>query len=387
MMDSSLIKKELDQLKEDDLFRTLEKVNPISPGEIEIDGKIYIDFSSNDYLGLSKHNKLIEAGLVALRKWGCSSRASRLISGNHILYNQLEHKLSEFKGTESALVFGNGFLCNVSIISSLVGANDAIFLDRLCHASIIDGALLSRARLFRFNHNDISHLEELLKKNRKRYKKALVVAESVYSMDGDLAPIDDLIRVCKEFDVFFLLDEAHAIGVFGENGEGLVKRDSKNKPDILMGTFGKALGSYGAFCCISKELKDYFINRARGIIYSTALPPSVLSINISSLDILKEIAHKRKNLINKAEELRTFIKNEIQQKTKGHSQIVPLILSSVRDVLHLESYLKIKGIFVKAIRPPTVPKNSPRIRISLCACHSDTSINYLKECLYNFFKK
>ena len=386
-MNHSFIKEELKQLKNRDLFRRLEKIRAISPGEIEIEGKRYVDFSSNDYLGLSTHHKLIEAGIFALKKWGCSARASRLISGNHILYEKLEEKLSKFKGTESALVFGSGFLCNISIISSLIGANDAIFLDRLCHASIIDGALLSRARLFRFNHNDLSHLESLLKNNREKYKKVLVVSESVYSMDGDLAPIRQIIELCKRFDAIFLLDEAHAVGVFGKEGEGVVEKGLKHKPDILMGTFGKALGSYGAFCCISKEFKDYLVNKARGLIYSTGLPPSVLYVNLSALTILKELTNERKRLIKKANELRDFIENDLLQKTKGESQIVPLILSSVKETLELERYLKENGIFVKAIRPPTVPKDSPRIRLSLCACHSDTSISHLKECLYNFFRK
>ncbi len=378
--------KELLKLKTKGLYRSLKQIDDLKGLAISIGGKRLIDLSSNDYLGLSQDLRLIDASIKGIKAFGCGSRASRLMSGNIRTFYDLEKKICEFKGHETSLVFGSGYICNLSIISALLGPEDAIFMDRLSHASIVDGALLSRARIFRFNHNDISHLEKKLKEYRNKYKKALITTESVFSMDGDIAPIEELISLSKRYDCLFLLDEAHAIGVFGREGEGLVPRSTPEKPHIMIGTFGKALGSYGAFCTTTKTIRNFLINKARGLIYSTALPPSILFANIEALRIVKDLKEDRKRLLGISRDFRRFIQDELGQKTTGASQICPLILNNNKISLELEKYLFEKGFFAKAIRYPTVPKDSPRIRFSFTSKIGRETLEMLKEVLKEFFE-
>ncbi len=378
---------QLRSLKDRRLLRSLNSsIRPIGDGKVCIDDKVFIDFSSNDYLGLSHHPSLKKAARNAIKKYGLGARASRLMSGNVELYLDLERLLSDLKSTEASLVFGSGYLCNLAIISSILGPGDCAILDRLCHASIVDGALLSRSRIKRFQHNDMDHLLKILEKSQKKYKKIMVAVESVYSMDGDLCPIEKLLNIVTDFDALLIVDEAHAIGVFGEQGEGLIARASIPKPDIVIGTFGKALGGYGAFCCCSEELKDYFINKARGLIYSTGLPPSVLASDLEALRLLPQLEQERTKLLSAASDLRYFIRDELGLETRGNSQIVPLLIGDVQRTMELERHLFSHGILAKAIRPPTVPEGSARIRFSLSAFHGKDILSKLKEALLRFFK-
>jgi len=358
----------------------------LAPGTIEIAGRRLIDFSSNDYLGLSLDRRLIEAGITGLKTWGCGARASMLMSGCLRPICELEQAIAAFKGTEAALVFGSGYLANVSIISTLCRPGDAVFMDRLCHASIIDGVILSKARLFRFGHNDIGQLEILLSKNRHRFRQTLIVIESLYSMDGDIAPIETFLELKDRFNAMLMVDEAHAVGVFGREGEGLADRGWQKKPDILIGTFGKALGGYGAFAAVSADMREYLVNRCRGIIFSTALPPSVVSANIEAVGIVKGLHDKRRAVLNISHELRTFIQNSLGIETTGQSQIVPLIVKDVDLSLRLEKFLSENGIFARSIRPPTVPEGTARIRFSMTACHTAGHIDRLKDVLTSFFR-
>jgi len=307
------------------------------------------------------------------------------LSGSLSLFDRLEEMIADFQGTGAALCLGNGYLANATVIPSLVGKKDAIFLDRLCHASIIDGVLLSGARFFRFRHNDPEHLEQLLNKNRRNYRRALIVIETVYSMDGDLAPFMEITGLKKQFEAMLMADEAHAIGIFGKKGEGIVAGDMPDKPEILVGTFGKALGSYGAFVACSKQVKDFLVNRCRGFIFSTALPPAVVAANLKSLEILSSAGPAREKVLDMASDLRKFIEHDLGVKTSGSSQIVPLILDDLAQTLSLEKYLFENGIFTRSIRPPTVPRNSPRIRFSITADHSTQDIQLLKKRLELFF--
>ncbi len=390
-MTGSFISKELEAelslLEEKGLRRSLLTTAFDSRGKLYINNRQCIDFSSNDYLGLSQHPGLKEAAASAIKTYGVGGRASRLMTGNLDLYRKLEEKVAHLKGTEECLVFGSGYLCNLSVISTIIGPSDCIVMDKLCHASIVDGALLSRARIIRFPHNDTERLEAILKEKRGNYKRLLIAVESLYSMDGDISPISRLVRLASKYSSILMVDEAHAVGLFGQYGEGLVARDTKEKPDLIIGTFGKALGGYGAFCATGKAFKEILINRARGLIYSTALPPSTLASNLKGVELLPKLQDERQRVLDMAHAFRHFVANRLGLKTRGNSQIVPLILKDVSQALSLEDFLRQNNILAKAIRPPTVPKDSPRIRFSFCAYHDKNDITLLQDLLEKFFKE
>ena len=381
------LRAELSRLAKAGLLRRLVTTSVGSGDSVVMDGKSVVDLSSNDYLGLSRHPLLKRAAMEAIDKYGVGARASRLMSGNFHLYDQLEEAIASLKGTEASLVFGSGYLCNLSVISGLVGPSHCIVMDKLCHASIVDGALLSRARIIRFPHNDLEYLEGILKRKRQDYKGVLIVAESLYSMDGDFAPVNELVALGRKYNALVMVDEAHALGVFGKRGEGLIAQDSQEKPDLIIGTFGKALGSYGAFCATSKVIKDFLINKARGLIYSTALPPGTLAANIEAVNLVVKLTDARQKVLEIADDFRDFVQRELCLATRGKSQIVPLILKEVSEVAALEAFLREHHILAKAIRPPTVPKDSPRIRFSFCAHHGRDTLHLIKKVLREFFKK
>ncbi len=381
------LENELDNISRAGLFRSAVPISSIHDGKVLVNGENLVDFASNDYLGLSHRKELIEAASEAVHRWGCGSRASRLMSGSLMLFDRLERKIAEFQGTEASICLGNGYIANSTIIPSLAGGGDVIFLDRFCHASLIDGVILSGARFFRFRHNDMEHLYYLLKNRRANYRRALILAESVYSMDGDMAPMEKLLAMKKDFDCILIADEAHALGIFGSHGEGIISSDEREKPEIIIGTFGKALGSYGAFAACSEGFRKYLVNRCRGFIFSTALPPAVTAANLKALEVLPHTAHERQRVLRVAGDLRTFIEKRLKKKTCGSSQIVPLILEDIRETVDLEGYLIKNGIFVRAIRPPSVPQNAPRIRFSITADHEEKDLRHLKDLLASFFAR
>ena len=319
-----------------------------------------IDFSSNDYLGLANHPKLKEVAAKACKDYPTSSSASRLLSGDSELFHQLEEKVAILKKKEAALVFNSGYQANVGIISSLYSKADLIFADKLVHASIIDGIKLSGAKLFRFKHNDLGNLEELLKNNRSKGKQALIITESVFSMDGDFAPLDGLVKLKEQYDCQLMVDEAHATGIFGENGQGLAPKQT----DIVMGTFSKALGSFGAYVATSKSVVDQLINTCRSFIYSTALPHQVVAVNLAGIDLIKAEPFRRKQLLEKTAYFRQKLGLD-----KG-SQIVPCIVGDASKAIELSQKFQAAGFWVLPIRPPTVPQGSARLRFSLSYNHS-----------------
>jgi len=338
-------------------------------GLINIKRKNLVDFSSNDYLGLSRHPELIAYSQKISEEWGVGSGGSRLMSGDTSICHELESVIKSFKGSEASLVFGCGYLANTGIISSLMKPDDIIFADKLCHASIIDGVRLSRCRFFRFNHNDANHLEELLKRHRSNYKNCLIIAESIYSMDGDIAPVEELISLKNRYSAHLMIDEAHSIGVIGSDGEGLISRDMARDVEIIIGTFGKAFGSYGAFVACSDDIKNFLINHARTFIYSTALPPNVIAVNIKAIEIVKKEPNLRKILQGASYEIRSGIRKRLKIEIKSQSHIIPIIVGSNEKALWLSKGLFDKGFYVKAMRPPTVPEGSSRIRLSVTVHH------------------
>jgi 8-amino-7-oxononanoate synthase len=308
-----------------------------------------------------------------LTKYGAGSAASRLLSGDLDIHHELEDAVARLKNKECALVFNSGYQANIGIISSLCSKGDAIFCDRLCHASIIDGILLSGARLFRFRHCDSGHLEGYLKKERTKFKNTLIITETIFSMDGDRPDLKALVEIKTRYGCSLLVDEAHATGIYGRDGSGVAEEEGLSKEvDYIMGTFGKALGSFGAYLAASKLDIDYLINKCKSFVYSTALPPAVIAGNLAAIKLLSEEPYRRARLLESAKFLREGLKAR-GFDVLGSSQIIPLMIGEIERTVTLANFLKEKGYWVMPIRPPTVPEGESRLRFSVTFDH-DTSI-------------
>jgi len=369
----------LRERSEEGSLRRLKAASSRHGGKIYFGNKEYVDFSSNDYLGLSGHPKMIAAAKEAAEIYGVGSSASRLLSGDLEICHKLEERTAEFKGKPAALVFNSGYQANVGIISALYGEGDCIFSDKLNHASIIDGLVLSGAKFFRFQHNDADHLEALLSKERSKFKSALIITETMFSMDGDRPDLATLVRLKEKFDCALMVDEAHATGIFGRSGSGVVEEEGlTDKVDLIMGTFGKALGSFGAYLAASREIIEYMVNKCRSFIYSTALPPAIIACNLAALEIVKDEPNRRRELLRCAEYFRRALK-EKGLEVRGASQIIPVIIGENRATASIAEALQEKGYWVLPIRPPTVPKGEARLRFSLSFDHKQDIVNKLIE--------
>ena len=382
---SDFMERELARLSREGLLRRLPALEDVDPPYIVLKGSgPVIDFCSNDYLGLSCRRELKEASCLAASRWGAGSRASRLLSGDHPLYQELERSVSRLKGTEACLVLGSGYLANTGIIPAVAAKGDLVLADRQIHASLIDGIRLSGARLIRFPHNDLRRLEELLE-GAGGSRRVLVAVESLYSMDGDLCPLEDLLALKEKLPFILLVDEAHAVGLFGAQGEGLIPKELAPKVDLIIGTFGKALGSYGAFCGCSGTMRQYLVNRCRTVIFSTALPPGVLAASARAVEMLSSLNEERTRVLEMSRDIARFIRDELGISVPGQSQIVSLIVGSSKKALELESFLLDRAMFARAIRPPTVAKGTERIRFSITAAHKPEHLEALKAALREFF--
>jgi len=360
----------LKKREKNNLLRTLKPATSRGGGLRSSGGREYIDLSSNDYLGFTTHPKLKQASKEAVERLGVGSSASRLLSGDSDIYHKLEEKTAQFKGKERALIFNSGYQANVGVISAFYSRGDVIFSDKLNHASIIDGIVLSGAKFFRFPHSDSSHLEQLLKEQRHKFKQALIITESVFSMEGDKPALGELVSLKEKYNCKLMVDEAHATGIFGKNGAGVVEEEGLvGKIDLIIGTFSKALGSFGGYVACSKGAVDYLINTARSFIYSTALPPSVIAVNLASLELVEEEPERRRDLINNADYFRKRLE-DLGFKIRGSSQIVPLIVSDNQKTIKASQELQRKGYWVLPIRAPTVPRGESRLRFSLNYHHS-----------------
>jgi 8-amino-7-oxononanoate synthase len=349
-------------------LRHLREAEPLENGRIILDGKDCLNFCSNDYLGLMSKLK-IDPSIAA------GATASRLICGNHASLIQLEKALATLHQCEAALVFGNGYMANLACLSSLAGRGDAIYSDKLNHASIIDGARLSDAEHIRYPHNDLDELEKQLIKGN--YRRRLIVSDAVFSMDGDRADIDRLVNLSHKYDAMLMLDEAHSGGVFGPNGAGLAAELGLSREiGIHMGTLSKAFGTYGAYVCGKQSLIDYLINFARPLIYSTALAPILTETAIQAVDLISEADNLRVKLAKNASYFREKMTSMGLDIGASTTQIVPLILNSESKVMALSKALFDNGIAALPIRPPTVTKNQSRIRFSLMASHSIDDFDY-----------
>ncbi len=360
-------------------LRELRNVLPLNGIEININGRTMLNFCSNDYLGLSMHPLLQERSIEFIHKYGSGATASRLICGNYDFYEQVENKLAQLKQVESALVLSSGFQANISVIPALADRNSLILSDQLNHNSLIQGARLARCKVAVYRHNDLSHLAQLLKQNAdKGFSRIFIVTESVFSMDGDVADMEGLVELAKQFNVFLIVDDAHATGVFGHKGMGLT---CGHDIDLVIGTFGKAGGSFGAYLACSKKLRIYMINCCSGLIYTTALPPSVLGAIDAALDLIPAMDAQRKTLHANAEYLRQSLHEKGWQTGSSSTQIIPIMIGKAADALELSKWLEENGILISAIRPPTVPEGSSRIRLSLSALHTRNHIDRVIDVL------
>ncbi len=341
---------------------------------LERDGQRLISFSCNDYLTLSTHPAVIDAAIDAARRHGAGAGASRLVTGDHPLYCALEARLAALKQTEDAVVFGSGFLANTGIIPALMAREDAIFVDELAHACIWAGARLSGAALHVFRHNDVAHLAELLAAHRQAARHAMVVTDGVFSMDGDLAPVGEMLALAKAHDAWLMTDDAHGIGVINEG------RGSAHGHDVplQMGTLSKAVGSYGGYLCASHVVCELIRNRARSFVYTTGLPPAVVGASIAALDLIANdpamcaapLAHARRFCAALG-------------LPPAESPIVPLLLGTAERALAAQAVLEGEGFLVAAIRPPTVPEGTARLRFAFTACHAPDDIDRLAQLVHD----
>ena len=340
-------------------------------------GRTLINFSGNDYLGLAADPAPAEAAVRAVRQLGCGSGASRLISGDLDLNRQLEEKISGLYGKEAALVFPTGYMANIGIIPALAGKNDLILSDRLNHASIIDGIRMSGASFRRYTHNDPDSLEKLLKR-RTADTPAIVITDTIFSMDGDRAKLTEIADLCTRYGAFLMVDEAHANGVLGPTGLGLAEElGILEKVDLVMGTFSKALGGLGGFVTGSSTAIRYLTNTARSFIFTTGLPPAILAAALEALNISSTDASRRKRLLEKSGYVRSELKAQGWDTGSSSTQIIPVITGDNSRALALSGKLLEAGFLVMAIRPPTVPAGTARLRLSISSAHTDEELKRL----------
>ena len=364
------IQDELEQLKRQGLFRKLRRVEGEQGATLTLDGREVLNFSSNNYLGLANHPALREAAKEAIDRYGCGSGASRLISGNMTLHEELEAKIAALKGTEAALVFNSGYQANIGILSSLVGEGDVILSDSLNHASIIDGCRLARAKTVVYPHCDLQRLEDGLKKAPAQARK-LIVTETLFSMDGDEAPLAEIVELAERYGAMVMVDEAHATGVFGPNGAGVVAKLGLRKRVLFqMGTLGKALGAFGAYVAGSQALRELLINRCRSFIFTTSLPPAVLAMSSAAIDLSIKEPQRRLALWHNCRAMKEGLKKLGFSLGESESQILPLIIGDAQKCMDFSQRLLQKGVFAQGIRPPTVPPGTSRLRITLMATHT-----------------
>jgi 8-amino-7-oxononanoate synthase len=359
----------LEELRERGLYRRLRLIEGPQGPSVTLDGREVLLLCSNNYLGLADRAEVREAAAEAALRWGASAGASRLISGNMEPHRQLEERLATFKGYESGLLFGSGYLANTGLVAALAGRNEVIFSDELNHASIVDGCRLSRAETFVYRHGDLEHLAWAL--YHQRGKPALIVTDGVFSMDGDLAPLPELLELARRHGARLMVDEAHATGAVGPGGRGSVSAAGLSaEVDVVVGTLGKALGSYGAYACADRETIDFLVNTARPFIFSTAPPPPAVGAAIAALGLLETEPELVTRLQSNARRLRTSLAAEGLGVGAATTQVVPVHVGEADTAMDLCEAALERGVFAQGIRPPTVPEGSCRLRCTVMATHS-----------------
>lgn len=370
------LQKELLQRQENGLLRQRRLLDSPQAEHIVANNQSFLSFCSNDYLGLANHTALIKAMQKAAGDSGVGSGASNLITGHHRYHDELEKQLAQFVGLPAALLFSTGYMANIGVLGALVGRGDAIFADKLNHACLNDGGYYSLAEFHRFPHNDVAALEKLLKESNARHK--LIAADAVFSMDGDIAPIPEYLALCEKYDAYLYIDDAHGFGVLGPHGEGTLAHFKIKSPRVMMmATLGKAAGVAGAFVAGESVVIDYLIQTAKSYVYSTPAPPALSATLQASVKLIETGDHLRTHLFDLIDYFKKHLTLKKWHLLPSNTSIQPLIVGSNLEALALSEYLQTQGVLVPAIRPPTVPQNTARLRISLSAAHSMQDIDRL----------
>jgi 8-amino-7-oxononanoate synthase len=370
---TAFARSKIDELSAVSLMRTLKPTARFEGVVVERGGRRLISFSCNDYLGLSHHPKVKAAAIAAIGTYGAGSGASRLITGDNPLFTELEGRLAQLKGTEAACVFGSGYLANVGIIPTFVGPRDLVLVDELAHACIWTGAKLSGAQVVAFRHNDVADLQSKLAAGRAAGGRALVATDGVFSMDGDIAPLDEISRVCRAHDAWLLVDDAHGLGVLG-GGAGVARLFPDARIDLHMGTLSKAIGGYGAYVCATDPVIAFLKTRARTVVYTTGLPPANVAAAIAALDVIADEPERVAAPLARARRLTTALNLPAAQ-----SAVVPIILGEAETALAAASDLEEKGLLAVPFRPPTVPAGTARLRLAFSAEHTEAQVDQLAE--------
>lgn len=375
------IKQTLAQRRQQQLYRTPHIAGSAQQPHMQIDGRDCIVFCSNDYLGLANHPNIISAFQQAANQWGVGSGSAHLINGHSKPHQQLEEALAEFTGRDRALLFSTGYMANLGVVSALMQQGDRVYQDRLNHASLLDAVKLSDARQIRFQHNDTGHLLQRMQKQTEG--QAMILADGVFSMDGDTAPVRTLASIAQDKDAWLMIDDAHGFGVLGKNGAGLLAQEGMTQDEvpILMATLGKALGTAGAFVAGSHELIEYLIQTARTYIYTTAQPPAIAAATLASLKLVQQEDWRREHLRSLIKQFRSGAEQLGLALMNSQTPIQPLMIGNSGEALELSQRLAAEGVLVTAIRPPTVPKGTARLRITLSAAHSMEDVERLLEAL------
>jgi len=369
---------DLRRLDDEGLRRHLRAVRPLRGGRVELDGVVLVDFSSNDYLGLASCPELARAGARAAEKYGSSARASRLVAGNYPLLAELESALAEFKRTEAALVYPAGYMANLGVLSALAGKGDLVVMDRLAHASIVDGARLSGAVLKVYRHRDVADLDAILVRRRADSRRAFIVTDTVFSMDGDLAPLADIASVARRHGAMTIVDDAHGTGVYGACGRGVLEHlGAEGEMDVVVGTLSKALGCQGGFVAADREVVDFLVNRSRSFMYTTGLAPSICGSALAALELIRTRTGLRQRLWTNAFRLKEGLERAGIASGEATGPILPVVVGSARKALAVSRKLEQAGFLGVAVRPPTVPRRASRIRLSAHAAHSGDDIDGL----------
>ncbi|MCR8642053.1 8-amino-7-oxononanoate synthase [Paenibacillus sp. N1-5-1-14] len=382
------LQEELEGFHKAGLHRKLTAVGQGASPYLNWQGQRMLNLSSNNYLGLADHPMIIEAQIAAARV-GAGSGASRLVVGHDLRVQELEDAIATFKHTEAALVMASGYMANLGVLSSMLGSSDAVFSDRLNHASIVDGIRLSGAKHYRYRHNDMNHLETLLRKaDEQGIRKKLIVTDTVFSMDGDVANLHEIVKLKEKYDAALMVDEAHAGGVFGPCGEGMCEEVGvAEHVDIHMGTFSKAFGSYGAYIAGKRVWIDYLVNTCRSLIYTTALPPAVIGGIQGSLTLVQEANTLRSNLHAKSDYFRSALQVNGFDTCGSTTPIIPILIGDEGTALAFSKKLAEQHIRAVAIRPPTVPSNTSRIRFTIMANHDQAALEQAAEKIVSIGKE
>ncbi|AFS79548.1 8-amino-7-oxononanoate synthase BioF [Gottschalkia acidurici 9a] len=383
----SYIDNSIKKLKDKNLYRQINYIDSSQDRYVYISGKKLLLLSSNNYLGLCNDKRVKKAAILAIEKFGCGSGGSRLTTGSHSLYNELEESLARFKGKESAIVFNTGYMANIGVLTAIADRDWVIFSDELNHASIIDGCRLSKAKIIIYKHCDMVDLDEKVRLYSKG--KNIIVTDGVFSMDGDIAPLREIVNIAKKYkNIMTIVDDAHGTGVLGERGTGLVEYfDIKDEVDIQIGTLSKALGSEGGFVVGSRRLINYLKNKSRSFIYTTALSPASIASSIKSIEIISKQRNMRKELLEKSR----WFKDRLQELgfdvLDSKTPIIPIIVGNSHKTLEFSQRLFEEGLYVQAIRPPTVKEGTSRLRITIMSTHTMKDLEFAIDKLYKIAKE